>query len=55
MAQKALIVKAGDNWLYDLNRDLERGWKVVQVCPMPSSASVGDQPSTCLVILERDK
>lgn len=57
--QKAIIVKGDHSSDVDkLNVYLERGWKVVEVCPMPSSPSTsvhlsGIEPQ-CLVIIEKE-
>lgn len=53
--QKALIVRNDDT---ELNKELAQGWKVINMCGMPSfiynSYSNIIKP-TCLVILEKDE
>ena len=52
MTQKAIIVSA-ENSAYgttELNQLLDRGWRVVMTCPMPSASSCYP---TCLVIVEK--
>lgn len=56
--QKAIIVKdsSRDDRLNDINDFLQGGWKVVSMCPMPSSitGSMFSQIApTCLVIIEK--
>lgn len=61
--QEAIIVRdlfdKKDSSITDLNLKLKIGWKVVSMCPMPSSASTGSssyafsEHPTCLVIIEK--
>jgi hypothetical protein len=39
----------------DLQDLLEKGWRVIQTCPMPSSSTYlgNDKAPTCLVVLEK--
>jgi hypothetical protein len=59
--QTSIIVQAGQGSGHSkLEEHLEMGWKVIQMCPMPSSVGGGgesgftkDHPPSCLVILEK--
>lgn len=56
MTQKALIVRTGadgHDGLKELNVELERGWRVVQMTPMGGAGGAAEAPShAALVILE---
>lgn len=45
--------------LNDLNKNLDKGWKVINMCAMPSSTYKNDYSSiiypTCLVIIEKEE
>lgn len=56
--QKSIIVSTQNR--LKLEDHLSLGWKVIQMCPMPSSCTSGGNsmacqvnPPTCLVILEK--
>ena len=55
--QKAIIVADNNLGKERLNQLLEDGWKVVQMCPMTSSAATNSidysHSPTCLVIVEK--
>ena len=56
--QKALIITTHNKKKMELDDLLEHGWKVIHVCPMPSSCASGgtgfSYDPTCMVILEPD-
>ena len=55
--QKSVIVKDDAVGSVELNKYLGEGWRVCNMCPMPSSVA-GNTYSfirpTCLVIIEKD-
>lgn len=57
MTQKAFIVRTGPDGhegLKELNRNLERGWRVVTVSPMGGAGSSEEAPChAALVVLEQ--
>ncbi len=57
MTQKALIVRTGPDGhegLKELNLELERGWRVVNVSPMGGAGVADDAPChAALVVLEQ--
>ena len=56
--QKAIVVSGyDDRTTVALNQLLDRGWCVVETCPMPCSnggQTSSSQYPTCLVIVEKD-
>jgi hypothetical protein len=43
--------------LNDLNENLDKGWKVINMCAMPSSINTNSYSlgPTCLVIIEKEE
>jgi len=58
--QKSIIINSVKTQM-ELDSFLNQNWKVVHLCPMPSSVAIAssswaskDYPPTCLVIIEKE-